>query len=184
MRKLITFMTTKAGLEVRQGTTRKERKGWRTERGALYVRAFEFSDGQKTKEIVMKVAGNEAFALSRKIQEVVKEKPEKPVGVLVHRVETDRGEITTKLGLEVFSKNDRVFVAVIVIRVEGEQKTRVNVPLSVSDALYLAEVLRVWSVEILWEEVEEVKPEEEAEFEGTEGAIEDGIPEDEDDLPF
>jgi len=137
---LFTMYTKSAGLEISPYEKRQEGKPCE---GRISLRFFSMEGGSQHIRFV--AHPSEGFELHRMINSVYLEGEKK---TLVHKFEGEGGEIITKLSVEKYEKNGKAGYAFIIQR--GNES--INIPTTVCNFLYAAELLRHLSLTEAWAE--------------------------------
>jgi len=145
------------GLEVVAITRSKKKGDYMQKWGALRLRFFEMGGQKRSIKVLCDTV--EAHRFSRVIKQVVKQKPEKPVQVLIHTYEKDGKKVTTTVSVEYWSRNGKEGFAILLKQKNGDE-IKINVPVSKDEFLFLSDLLQHLAMEQSWftsvkEEVEE-----------------------------
>lgn len=138
-----TIYAKNSGVEIKAATAVKtEDNGAVRKEGRIQMRFFTFGNGTaKSLRFILTVF--EAFGLYLTIYGVVKNGGNKS---LIHKFKKDGNEVKTYLTVEKWQNGDKSGYALVLSR--GDDK--VNVPVSESDLLYIAELLKALSVDQSW----------------------------------
>ncbi|GER94838.1 hypothetical protein A45J_2604 [hot springs metagenome] len=138
-----TIYAKNSGVEIKAATAVKTEDGGAIRKeGRVQMRFFTFGNGTaKSLRFILTVF--EAFGLYLSIYGVVKNGGKKS---LVHKFTKDDVEVKTYLTVEKWQNGDKSGYALVLSR--GDDK--VNVPVSESDLLYTAELLKALSVDQAW----------------------------------
>ena len=172
--------STKTGVEVSAVSALKRRGGYEEKQGRIRVRAFSMENGKEQIRVILNSA--EAHRLARAIKSVIKTTPKESVPVIIHKSQTKEGESTSKIILDYFkTKKGTEGVGIILVR----DKSKINIPLSKDDALYLADLLTYLSMEQSWFQVKKIEQEEEVIEEETPQPQNEGlVTDDEEEIVF
>ncbi|NPA32128.1 MAG: hypothetical protein GXO04_00720 [Aquificae bacterium] len=147
MKRKLTLYAAKTGIEVYP--TEVARK--KAREGAVGIRAFSM---EKREEVKMRMPPYEAYGLALAIERLARKEEGKET-FSYHRFTTEEGEFYSKLSLERFTRNSKGFIALVLERGKEkskDEKRRINVPLSLQQALFLAYFLKNLAYEQSYEE--------------------------------
>lgn len=177
------------GLEV-VAITRSKKKGDYVQKwGSLRLRFFEMEKEKRSIKVLCNCI--EAHRFARTIRTVVKQKPEKPISVLFHSYKKEKNRrIETSVKVEYWKKKkeqEKEGFAILLQQSEVEgtgddrkvlNTTKINVPISKDEILFLADLLQHLAMEQSWftsvrEEVEEQEVETETPSSSPDGSVEE-----------
>ena len=171
------FYSSKAGFEVRAVTSTKRRGEYEERYGKVRIRAFSMENGKEQIRVLLTPA--EAYKLGKAIKETLKTTPEKGTTVIIHKTQREGKESVSKITVEYFrTKKGTEGIGIVVVR----DKSRINVPLAKSEALYFADLLTYMAMEQSWFTARRIEKEAEEVIEETDVPMEDEFEEEEEDI--